>query len=150
MQIQHHFDRPLLQGINNLILDEIYLRVVLFRWIFPPPIEISSNKRAPVVPMDHSIRINHRKYLENKVVPECLRDFFVGSEEDDEVMHDPTGDRLACVGAGQQDNDWKVRLVSFDFLEVCDGEHLQAVADQGCACEFAMEVCVLTLVYRVQ
>lgn len=56
------------------------------------------------------------------------------SKEYDEVMHDPTWNCFTCVGAGQHDNDWKIRLASFAFLEVCDGEHLQAIAYQRCAC----------------
>ena len=40
--------------------------------------------------MDDPIGVDHRKNLENEVVPQRLRDFLVGCEKDDEVVHDPT------------------------------------------------------------
>lgn len=68
MQIQHHLYLLSLSSINDLIFDEIDLWVVFLCWIFPPSIEVTANQRTPIVTMDHSIRVHHWKYLEDKAV----------------------------------------------------------------------------------
>lgn len=69
MKIQNHFDGPLLKGVNDLIFNEVYLRIVLFGRVFPSSIEITANKRTSIVAVHNSIRIDHWKNLENEVIP---------------------------------------------------------------------------------
>lgn len=68
MKIQNHFNRSLLKSIDNLIFDEIYLRIVLFGRVLPSSIQITANKWTSIIPMYHTIRIDHGKDLKWKIV----------------------------------------------------------------------------------
>lgn len=69
MKIQNHFDGSLLKIVDDLIFYIVYLRIVLLGRVFPSSIQITANKRTSIVAMHNSVRIYHRKYLEDKVVP---------------------------------------------------------------------------------
>lgn len=66
MQIKYHPDLPLLMCIKYLILNEVDLRVKFLGRIFPSPIEITTNQRATIIAMSHSIWIDHRKYFKHE------------------------------------------------------------------------------------
>ena len=38
-------------------LSIINSRVQEFGWIFPPPVQVNSHQRRPIIPMDNSIRV---------------------------------------------------------------------------------------------
>jgi hypothetical protein len=104
MKIQYHFYWSFLKSIDNLIFDKIYLRIVLFRWIFPSSVKIPSNQGTSIITMDDSIRIDHRKYLKDEVIPQSNSDCVVRDEKVDDIMHDPTGNCLSCMCSSEQDD----------------------------------------------
>jgi hypothetical protein len=96
--------------------------------------------------MHHSIRIDHRKDLEDEVAPERLSYFIVGGQKGNEMMHDPTRNRLTCMRAGQQHNYRQNCLILPDLLKVSNRNEFKTIPNQSRPSQFPMKVCQLPLI----
>lgn len=150
VQVQHHADLPLLVGVQYLVFYVVDLGVELFRWVFPPAVEVAADQRAPVVTVRHAVWVHHGENFEDEGVSEGCGLGGVGDQKFDEEVDYPAGDRFACVGAGHYHDHRYVRVDSSETGEVGYGEHFQAVAHQRRARQLAVEVAPFLLFYRVQ
>lgn len=58
-------------------------------------IEVAAGQRASVVPLNHSVRVQHRHYFEDTGVPQSLGLRVVAQQELDSTLHHPGTDGLA-------------------------------------------------------
>lgn len=71
VQVQHHFDLFLFVNVNNLVLDEVNLRIQLLRRGFPASVEVPTDERAPVIAVDDTVGVDHGKYFEYECASQC-------------------------------------------------------------------------------
>ena len=88
-------------------------------WVDPPSVQVHSQDIAPVVPLGHSIRVQHRNYLEDEGLAEELGlSVVLLQEEVDDPLHHERGVALPWVHPTCQEYHLLVHILFGDF--VCD------------------------------
>ena len=82
-------------------------------------VHVLSQETRSVIAKHHSIRINHRYYLEDELRPELLGETVLLKKGWDKAMHDPGRVRLSWVHSAVYHNDFL--LVKFPVLKVSNG-----------------------------
>eukprot|EP00349_Pseudokeronopsis_sp_Brazil_P001567 CAMPEP_0202964870 /NCGR_PEP_ID=MMETSP1396-20130829/8991_1 /ASSEMBLY_ACC=CAM_ASM_000872 /TAXON_ID= /ORGANISM="Pseudokeronopsis sp., Strain Brazil" /LENGTH=209 /DNA_ID=CAMNT_0049687339 /DNA_START=279 /DNA_END=906 /DNA_ORIENTATION=+ len=102
-------------------------------WVDPAPIEVHSRQVAPRTPIDHPVHIQHRHYLEHKVVPQNLRIQRRTSQIVDDAFHHPRGAGLSRVHTRGQHHPFPMLDCLWVALECSDYDHVAVVAGDGLA-----------------
>lgn len=69
----------------------------LLAGVNPLTVQINTSKITSVVPIDHTIDVQHRHNLEDKVLAENLRDWRIAHQEVDDVFDEVTCHALSRV-----------------------------------------------------
>ncbi len=118
--VQHHL--VLLVTASYQLLREVNGRVKQFGRIWPSAIEVTANHRCSVMPVDHSIWIEHRYDFKNKGVSKQLRSLVVFLKQKfHRALNQELGVRFPWVYPGSQHDNLFIRFIPrLEFLIRCD------------------------------
>ena len=68
MEITKNGNLPLLCKRSNQLLGVVNCGVEDFTWLFPPSVKVTARQTAPIISINHSVRIEHRNYLKHEVL----------------------------------------------------------------------------------
>jgi hypothetical protein len=68
MKVTENHQLPFFSELNKKLFSVIYARMKDFRRRLPPPVQVASSQRTSVVPVDHTIRIQHGNDLEYELL----------------------------------------------------------------------------------
>ncbi len=77
MEVTENYQFSLFRKLLKQLLGIINARMKNFWWCFPPPIQVTTSQWASVVPIDYTIRIQHRNNFEDKILPKSLSFFII-------------------------------------------------------------------------
>lgn len=97
MQINNEFDNFLFGKFKYLIFYVVNFRIKLLNGFIPASVEVSTNERTTVIPMDDAVRVYHRKDLEDKLIAENSGFELIGKDEIEKEVQDPAGNGLSWM-----------------------------------------------------
>ena len=101
--VKHHSHVVLSQLVDHL-LDVIHRGESLLDGVFVLSVEIAAGQVTPGVANNHSVRVEHRNYLEDEQPPESLGCLSVAGEVVQNSSHHPGGGRLSGMDSGSDDD----------------------------------------------
>mmetsp|Transcript_43346 Transcript_43346/g.41753 ORF Transcript_43346/g.41753 Transcript_43346/m.41753 type:complete len:541 (-) Transcript_43346:140-1762(-) len=141
MEVAEEDQVPLLGEGPHQPLDLEHHRVEHLRWRLVPPIQVAPAQRAPVVPIDHPVRIYHRHDLEHELLPQDPSLRRVTHQKVDQTLHHPGRVRLPWVHPRRYQHPFLVqRLLRLRVLVLArDSQVLTLVPSQCPAQSVPME-----------
>jgi hypothetical protein len=87
VNVNVHTDLLLVPQRTQQLTHQIDLRLVVRLTTAPLTVQIAPVTRESVVPLDHSVRIQHRHNLEQEVTPQQLTEIVISQQLSDKPLH---------------------------------------------------------------
>ena len=101
--VKHHSHVVLSQLVDHL-LHVMDRGEGLLDGVFVLSVEIAAGQVTPRVADNHSVRVEHRNYLEDEQPPQSLGGLGVAGQVVENSSHHPGGGRLSGVNPGSDDD----------------------------------------------